>query len=519
MASYEQEQRISEFKGLMQYGDCINNDPRYAFAAQNCETTGGVLQPAAACTLLPATLEQPIGTLAMLHRRWYSGEDDKDVFVAASGGRLYRALPTDEEWTPLRMPVGIEAFQSDKWSYVTYERSVAIGEDPIDVLLISNGKDGMFCIYGNDWHIEKVNTCVAKSDISLPYADEDEKKFGKIALYNERIFALEVDNEPDNVYYSSSFDPFDWYIPSTDEMALPESPYSPEDCPGYISKPSWDGDEFTGVADFGSQLVCFKRERVYRLYGVYPGEFAWKEQYGGGAPYPGTIAVQSDRIYLMTSRGAAVFDGMAVNPYQQDYARNVWERMNLGAMDKASGCFFHGKYYCAIPMEDSTVNNAVVIYDSHEGTWLLRTDVSVETFKPTEKELYFTSTSTPGQVWKWEENSWETGKPVRKLVRWVSPWFDFRSPNVTKGGFDVYLTVDTLTQPVTLDVCIQTEKKIKRKSYTFKHETKQEKGTKTKRLHFGGNGRRFRLILESPEENAAWRIVGGVQIISEVDPD
>ena len=46
----------------------------------------------------------------------------------------------------------------------------------------------------------------------------------------------------------------------------------------------------------------------------------------------------------------------------------------------------------------------------------------------------------------------------------------------------------------------------------------QEKNLRQKRLHFGGSGRRFRLIIES-DSTSPWRIVSGVTIISELDPD
>jgi hypothetical protein len=41
-----------------------------------------------------------------------------------------------------------------------------------------------------------------------------------------------------------------------------------------------------------------------------------------------------------------------------------------------------------------------------------------------------------------------------------------------------------------------------------------------KRLHFGGAGRRFRIIIETEEGNTApWRLVGGLQLVVETDPD
>jgi hypothetical protein len=78
-------------------------------------------------------------------------------------------------------------------------------------------------------------------------------------------------------------------------------------------------------------------------------------------------------------------------------------------------------------------------------------------------------------------------------------------------------------KPVTLSVSIQTEKKIKTKNYTVSplssSDVARGKGFKQKRLRFGGSGRRFRLIIESPEGAPVWRLTGGVLIASETDPD
>ena len=117
--SYNATSIIPDFKGLMQYGDGINGNPCYAVEEKNLETKGGVLQPAAACTLLTPQLTGPIETLARLYRRWYSGNDSKEILVAASGGKLYYMLPTASAWTQLRFPSGVSAYTSNRWSWVS----------------------------------------------------------------------------------------------------------------------------------------------------------------------------------------------------------------------------------------------------------------------------------------------------------------------------------------------------------------------------------------------------------------
>ena len=120
IGTYSAVSSYPSFKGLMQYGDGINTDPRYAVDAVNVETVGGVLQPAAACVLLAPKLAQPIKTLARLYRRWYTGTDNREVLVAASGGKLYYMLPGASSWTQLAFPTGVTAYQSDVWSWAPW---------------------------------------------------------------------------------------------------------------------------------------------------------------------------------------------------------------------------------------------------------------------------------------------------------------------------------------------------------------------------------------------------------------
>ena len=70
---------------------------------------------------------------------------------------------------------------------------------------------------------------------------------------------------------------------------------------------------------------------------------------------------------------------------------------------------------------------------------------------------------------------------------------------------------------------VQTEKKAKTKVYTVQPLSAQEmangKEYRQKRMHFGGAGRRFRLLIESAPASPPWRLSGGITVVSELDPD
>lgn len=163
-------------------------------------------------------------------------------------------------------------------------------------------------------------------------------------------------------------------------------------------------------------------------------------------------------------------------------------------------------------------------------------------------------------------DSWNEKRPTTAATRWVSPWVTFGRNDIKKGGFDLYFTPEIapkkervrqlwegntggtsgLTNPerpsifeteetepeetsVTFKISIQTEKKTKTKYYTVNALTEEAvaagKEYKAKKLHFGGAGRRFRVIIETEAVDESikpavpWRLIGGVHIIAETDKD
>lgn len=488
LGNYSGTLRIPEFKGLNQYGDGIGLDPRYAMEASNVLTTEGVLRPMSEHTQLSATLPTPIETLARLYRRWHANKDEKEVLIAASEGQLYWMLPGGSEWTQIGLPDGWigSRYQLNTWSYVTYEINPEGSTAPIDVILLSNAKDGMIMVRGDN---------LTASIVPTP------KKFGVITRYAERIWGGAIENDPDMLVYSAPYDPFDWA----------QNNEYPEDGAGDIQQPSWDGDSFMALVPFGSQLIALKRNRVWRVLGTNPGEYMFKEQYGGGTAYANSVVVDGSRILMLGNDGLLQYNGESVAPYYQEYASNIWARMNLAEMDKSFACKYKDNYYCAIPLDESQENNAVVIYNTVERTWMLRDGIRVEAFLPTEEALYYTSTTTPGMLWRWEEDGERAC-----AIHWATGWQDFGHKNMVKGGWTVYLTVECEAE-VALNISIQTEKKLKTKTVVF-DATADGKLAKQKRMAFGGSGRRFRLMIDS-DGSVPWKLIGGMQIEAETDVD
>jgi hypothetical protein len=250
----------------------------------------------------------------------------------------------------------------------------------------------------------------------------------------------------------------------------------------------------------------------------------FNEQYGGGAAYPNTIAVDVERVMMAGNDGMSVYDGMSVSEYAREQIAEIWRTVNRAALDQMCGTLFKNRYYLAFPVNGSETNNAVLVFNKEENTILYYDDLSIESFLPTDDVLYATSSTLPGRVLILNYDSWLCGKSSGAATRWVSPWMDFGYKRIVKGGFDLYIVPEVQTEAVELKISIQTEKKTKIKRYTVNPLTdvliERGKEHRGKRLHFGGTGRRFRIIIETEGGSTApWRLIGGLQLVVETDPD
>lgn len=528
--AYDADVWLDGFRGLDQSSE-INGDIRCASEEFNVETPQGVLQPSAGLVELggepSAFTDKKIETIARFHRRWYQGNGSKNWLVCCADGHFYyKQEGSDVEWIEIPLPSGVTAFNCSVWSWVTYEVSVDGVDHPIDILILSNAEDGMIYItppdrpaVWNDYAETKWNAIgdtwedVMSPRWTITRNTDLDKNFGVIERYAERIWGGAIPDNPDMLIYSAPYDPTDWEANAE----------HPEKGAGDVSQPSWDGDSFTGLKAFGDQLIAFKEHRVWRVYGTNPGEYTFNQQFGGGTAYVNTVAVDVEKLYMVEKDGPCVYDGMSVTPYAREQISSIWRTVNQAALDQMCAVLWQNRYYLAFPTGDSMVNNALLVFDQQERTILFHKDIYIESMLSSPEGLYVTSSTTPGKVYMLKYNSWVEKKTSGKATRWISPWMDFGYKRIVKGGFDFYFAPEVQDDEVTLTISIQTEKKTKTKTYTVQPLTAEqreaEKEHKYKRLHFGGSGRKFRIIIESAEGAKPWRIVGGLHLVVETDPD
>lgn len=528
--AYDADVFIPGFMGLNQSDVGMVPDMRFAANAVNVETPNGVLQPQASIETLEGEFEGRVETLASFVRRWYTGEGNNRWYVCSSGGKLYqKQAGNDSGWIEINLPSGVTAYQSSEWSCVNYE--ITEGMNPtVDVLLMSNATDGMIMVIPPDRptthddlaeFTHEALSAKTHDQLTTPVwnirtVDTQGYRFGVIERFNERIWGGNVNGQPDTLVYSRPYNPLDWTLSGDDEQ--------PEDGAGSIDQPSWDGDRFFALKRFGDQLLAFKKNAIWRVMGTNPGEFMMSQQYGSGTEYPKTIAVDRERVFMESRGGLTVYDGMSSSGFAQEMVEQLWRSVNFSALGECCATLFKDRYYVAFPVDGSSVNNAMLVYNLKENTILYYPNVRIEAFMPTDDELFVTSSDLPGRILKINYDSWVSGKTSGEATLWITPWMDFGRKSIQKGGFDLYFIPEVQDEPVTLVFTVQTEKKTKTKRYTVlpltAEQREKHKEHRGKRLHFGGSGRKFRLTIETEAGvTAPWRLVGGIQMIVETDPD
>lgn len=488
-SGYEGSFSIPSPKGVYQAAGDTNVNVEYAYRAENMRTERGLLATAYGTSLAFPSVGAPIETLTRFYRR--TRPDDPDVYVAAAGGKIYTYTLGTEGWVERGT-----GYLSNRWSYVTYE--AVVDGNTVDILIMSNDKDGMVAVYGNDLHVEKKELALGVGYESV--------KFANLSRYAERIWGTGAPGYPDSIFYSRAYDPFDWT--NTDEI--------PSNNGGVINQPTWDGDSFAALEPFGGYLLAIKRNTLFEIRGTDPDTFTVTQGYGTDGPLqPRTICTDRMQTLFLSQGGIGLYDGSSMRLLSRDALYETMRMRMTGTDEKSTACICDHRYFLALRVRENpgdviVENNAVVEYDIERGTFMIRTGIRVKDFFTLDGVVYYTQAEEPYAVLSYDdpEAIGYNGTPMQTL--WETAWLDLGKA-YRKSDFVLRFTADADADDVPVDITIITDRGEKTKTVLL------QKDRRDYRVKIQQKGVRIRLRIASGRRAAGWRIYGGVQVEYGID--
>lgn len=481
---YEGRFTIPAPQGVYQAAGDTNVSTDYAYRAQNIRTERGLLATGYGTSRAFPALGAPIQTLTRFYRR--NRPDDPDVYVAAAGGALYTYTMGTEGWVKRA-----EGFLSNLWSYVTYE--AAEDGQTVDILILSNAKDGMVAIYGSNLRVERKPLAIGD--------DYGDVKFAVLGRYAERIWGTGAPGYPDNVFYSRPYDPFDWTdVPETPQMGG-----------GVIGQPTWDGESFIALQTFGGYLLAIKPSTVFEIRGTDPSSFTISEAYGTDGPVEErTICTDRMSMFFLAQGGLGLYDGSTLRLVSRDALYEMMRMRMDGTQALATACVSGHVYYLALCIKNResdvlSENNAVIEYDTERGTFMIRTGIRVKDFFAVGDRVYYTDAGNPYEVMRYNDPKAMGYLNTAMECLWETPWLDLGKAH-KKRDFVLRFTADADEDDVPVELTIVTDKREKTRTVMISRQRKDY------RVKIQQSGLRVRLRIVSRARAAGWRIYGGVQV-------
>ena len=360
--------------------------------AQNVDVSSGTLKTISGYSKYIATAAPAgITRLMKFYKNNTSTGTVTSYLLAATATAIY--YWTGSAWTALAT-----GLTSGDWDYLNYQISST------DVIIMGNGADVM-----KKWD----GTTFANLGGTPPVAKS-------ISLHAERLWATGVKAYPNTVYYSDDLNPENWT--------------GGEDAAGEVYLPTWDGGVCIGVSNIFSDLVIFKTNNIFRIVGTYPSVYEVKQVYSSvGAIAEKTIVSGNDRAFFLSKDGLYYYDGVSAYPLLGDMAKDVV--INPSYAKNAVSIIHKNVLYCAFPEGNSTVNNAVFVYDLLNKNLMIWRGLAVTDFMEYNDELLFTNST--GYVYHIDDTAISfDGTNINAY--WETPWQDLDAFRVTKTADTLY---------------------------------------------------------------------------------
>lgn len=175
-----------------------------------------------------------------------------------------------------------------------------------------------------------------------------------LELFNNQLFMAGFSSAPSTLYWS--------------DIGEPEG----VDPTFFAEIRTNDGDVVRGMRSYQAQLIIAKERSLSRIIGDNPSNFTLQEitdQYGCLSHR--TMIVYNNILLFLDSKGIAQFNGANTQIISNEI-EDVFKRMNIDAA-KNKACAIHNRkdneVWFAIPVDGSSINNLIVVYDYLTNAW------------------------------------------------------------------------------------------------------------------------------------------------------
>ena len=135
--------------------------------------------------------------------------------------------------------------------------------------------------------------------------------------------------------------------------------------------------EWTGIIANTSSLFCFKKDRVYVLYGDNSKNFSVIKSFGPGCVDGRSICIVNNNIYFMASDGIYVYGSCA--------AQKISEKLGNWKYKEGICCGYGSLLYACLKNDDVS---ELFVFDTDRGIWYRHDDIDIVGFYVHDNKLY-----------------------------------------------------------------------------------------------------------------------------------
>ena len=325
-------------------------------------------------------------------------------------------------------------------NWVTLSGATSQTTDAIHDFCMANSATYIFNT-ANDTVIKTTNGTSATAVATIP-------KGKGAAWFHNYLFVFGVNTFPSRLYFSDVGTPEVFNVTT-----------------GWIDINPGDNEPVVALGVLKDELLIFKPSRVWSLTGFGTADFTL-DDLGERVTSTGTLAQKgvvtfgNDAIYISYRGDVPHFrsakrteDGEIVDGgVLSGNINNTMKRINKNYINKIALEFDGQRVWCAVPMDTSTENNEVLVYDTNNASWVRLTGINAQSLNVSTitgaYEMYFGSSEADGKSHLLNSGTNDDGDAIDFQV--LTPFYN-PQPGYQSRWKYMYLTAETDTD-VDLDV-------------------------------------------------------------------